>query len=329
MPNYNTNEPLVSIVVPVYNVERYIERCISSVFSQTYRPLEVILIDDCSPDRSIEVAKEYIAVSVKENLDEHRKFVFLKHESNRVLSAARNTGINAATGAYVYFLDSDDAIEVNTISELMSSAKRYNYPEMIVGGIRIEGDRKDLSNRIYQDSYFEGNDTIREMYLTGIPYMMAWNKMVRLDFLKKNKLFFVEGIIHEDNPWSFYVSNRLNSIAFCSCITYIYYLRSDSIMAVLSDSKRMKRYESLMKILEVYDKGFRTNKLVCSKGNARYFTRLKYDYITEIANDSNISIKYKAKCLYSVLGEKWVIQFLFKWIELSVKTHLWRMFHKQ
>ena len=200
---------------------------------------------------------------------------------------------------------------------------------MIVGGIHIEGHRKDLSNRVYRDKDYEGSNTIRELYLNGTPFMMACNKMIRLDFLRQNNLYFVEGIIHEDNPWSFYLANTINSMALCSSVTYIYYLRSDSIMSVLSNSKRMKRYDSLMRILGVYDEGFRNERLARSKGNIHYFTRLKYDYITEITSDPNVTWKYKIKCIQYILNEKWTILFILKWTELFVKTRLWRMLHKE
>ena len=96
----------VSIIIPIYKVESYIERCITSVLRQTYRNLEVILVDDCTPDSSMEIAKAVI----NENQNCGMNFVFLKHDHNFGLSAARNTGINAATGDYLFFLDSDDEL---------------------------------------------------------------------------------------------------------------------------------------------------------------------------------------------------------------------------
>jgi glycosyltransferase involved in cell wall biosynthesis len=99
---YSLEEEMkVSIIIPVYKVEAYIVRCIESVLRQTYRNLEVILVDDCTPDRSVELAKEYIEQSP---LSKDLQFVYLKHDHNRGLSAARNTGMDAATGEYIYFL---------------------------------------------------------------------------------------------------------------------------------------------------------------------------------------------------------------------------------
>ena len=98
---------LISIIIPIYKVEPYIVRCIDSVLNQTYRELEVILVDDCSPDKSMTMARDYIEQS---SLSKDLQFIYLRHEKNKGLSAARNTGINSATGKYVFFLDSDDEI---------------------------------------------------------------------------------------------------------------------------------------------------------------------------------------------------------------------------
>lgn len=112
----------VSIIIPVYNVEKYIKDCLQSVAEQSYAgEIECLLIDDRGSDNSIDVAKEFIA-------DYKGSIIFkvLTHEKNAGLSAARNTGLDNATGDYIYFLDSDDFIESNTISDLYAAIKSYN-----------------------------------------------------------------------------------------------------------------------------------------------------------------------------------------------------------
>lgn len=314
----------VSIIIPIYKVEDYIVRCIDSVLNQTYKNLEIILVNDCTPDKSMEKAQEYIEQSP---MSKALTFVYLKHDRNRGLSAARNTGMDDATGEYVFFLDSDDAIEKDAIEILVNLAQEYQFPEMVVGSIRIEGNRADLSDRIFSDNYISGNDEIRRSYKDGIPYMMAVNKLLRLDFIRRNGFSFKEGIIHEDNPWSFFLANKLETMVLTSHVTYIYFLRSGSIMGVMSKTNKMKRYVSLMAILEEYNKGFIIGKLINSKDNRDYYTRLKYDYITEIFDDKGVSSKFKWKCLYDVLKEKWPLVFIAKWGELYVKTILWRLIH--
>ena len=102
----------VSIIIPVYHVEKYIERCVLSVLKQTYRPLEVVFVDDCSNDRSIDIAKK----TIEKNGAASIEFVFLEHDKNQGQSAARNSGIKASTGDYLYFLDSDDKLSDDAIS---------------------------------------------------------------------------------------------------------------------------------------------------------------------------------------------------------------------
>lgn len=307
---------LISIIIPIYKVEEYIERCIDSVLNQTYRELEVILVDDCSPDRSMDLARKRIESS-KQSTD--ISFIYLKHKQNRGLSAARNTGINVATGEYVYFLDSDDEILHDTIAILYHTAIKYNYPEMVVGSIEVKGQRSGMQNRILHDGYYEGNDIIRHLYVQGLPYMMAWNKLVKLNIIKQNNLFFIEGIIHEDNPWSFFTANKLKTMAITSYVSYIYYLRSDSIMAVLNSQQKTKRYTSLITIIKEYDKGFANDQLICDKQNKQYYNRLKYDTAYEIIHDTNLSITYRLKCMQEIIKCKWNIDFLYLFTQLEVK----------
>ena len=316
---------LISIIIPIYKVEPYIVRCIESVLQQTYRNLEVILVDDCTPDRSMELAKECIEQS---SISNDLTFTYLKHEQNRGLSAARNTGMDAATGDYIYFLDSDDAIEQHAMEVLISAAIKYKYPDMIVGNIQIIGNRDDLKQASYKNGYYEGNAIIRNLYYKGIPYGMAWNKMIRFDFLKSNHMQFVEGIIFEDNPWSFFIANKLLSMVICSQITYFYYLRSDSIMSILDNGKKEKRYTSLMRIIKEYNCGFKDKRLYCNTSNYIFFARLKYDTITEIIQDGHIALKTKIKFFYTMLCTKGKFQFIRMCIELWTKRIIWIIIQK-
>ena len=102
-------EPLISIIVPIYRVEEYLDKCLSSIINQTYKNLEIILVNDGSDDNSIKIAKKYA------KKDERIKII---EEDNKGLSCARNTGINASTGKYITFVDSDDFIEENYIEVL-------------------------------------------------------------------------------------------------------------------------------------------------------------------------------------------------------------------
>ena len=122
----------ISIIVPVYNVERYICECFESIAAQTYEgELECIFVDDCGQDDSIALLEQLIA-----SYSGPIQFSILHHEHNRGLSAARNTGIEHATGDYVYFLDSDDCITPDCIEKLSALAKKYKGIDVVQGSTK-------------------------------------------------------------------------------------------------------------------------------------------------------------------------------------------------
>ena len=126
--------PKISIIIPIYNVEEYITECLQSVMRQTYKgEIECILVDDCGTDNSIAVAERHIA-DYKGPIE----FRVLHHVRNRGLSAARNTGTDAATGDYIYYLDSDDYISDDCLEVLAEPLKKREY-EMILGDLEMFG----------------------------------------------------------------------------------------------------------------------------------------------------------------------------------------------
>ena len=137
-------KPLVSIIIPVYKVEDYIERCLRSVINQTYSRLECILVDDCSPDNSVSIAKKVLA-----EFTFNAKFIF--HHQNEGLSVTRNTGIQHATGKYLYFLDSDDEITPDAIKRLVEISEKYQAEITVGKNIVIDenGNHKDISQQLF------------------------------------------------------------------------------------------------------------------------------------------------------------------------------------
>ena len=220
-------------------------RCIDSVLHQTYRHLEVILVDDCSPDRSMAIAREHILQSP---LSKDLKFVYLTHERNRGLSAARNTGIDAATGEYVYFLDSDDEITENCIEVLAKPLEQKRY-DFVVGNYKNIGEYN-----YYQPLGFSGEivgqEKIAQSYLERKWYPMAWNKLCRNSYLKGNGLYFQEGLIHEDELWSFQLACTAISIFGVNAITYYYIIRENSITTTGDYKKKERKVQNYLKVLQ-------------------------------------------------------------------------------
>lgn len=214
----------ISIIVPVYNVAPYIAACLQSVMHQTCQDaLECILVDDCGTDNSMEVVGEML-----QSYEGPIGFKVVHHTQNRGLSAARNTGMAEATGDYVYFLDSDDEIAPDCIQCLATPLQQEAF-DMVVGECRIEGGSiPGVALQLPGGTILRGKE-ILHAYRLQQWYMMSVNKLYRLDFLRHNALQFKEGILHEDELWSFQLACLAQSMTIISAETYIYKLRQGSI----------------------------------------------------------------------------------------------------
>ena len=220
----------VSIIVPVYNVAPYIEGCLKSVMRQTYQgEMECLLIDDCGTDDSMAIAERMVN-TYKGPI----RFEVICHEKNRGLSAARNTGINAAKGEYIYFLDSDDEITDDCIEKLTSPVMGDATIEMVMGNYTIHSDGCKVKRYeqpvVKQQEEMTSLEAVRDYYLNkrGF-YVYAWNKLIRKDFLTRNNLWFKEGMLWEDYLWTFFVAKHLSHLYVFPDTTYIYYKRQNSI----------------------------------------------------------------------------------------------------
>lgn len=233
----------VSIIVPVYEVSAYVERCLQSVLNQTYTDIECIIVDDASPDDSIARCERMIAA-----YHGPIQFTILHHERNRGLSAARNTGTAAATGDYLYYLDSDDEITPDCIEKLMACVAAHPDVEMVQGAAcrHLLGGREVAAPGKVSTLYLESNDAAREAYFkAGQIYVNVWNKLLRRDFIIENEILCKEGLLYEDNLWEFYLLKHLKRAAFCPDVTYHQRKRPRSITTGTGEQVRM---ESMAKI---------------------------------------------------------------------------------
>lgn len=208
----------VSIIIPVYNVEDYILECLESVAHQTYKgDMECIIVDDCGTDRSISRAENFIQ-SYQGNTD----FYILHHDHNRGLSAARNTGTDAAKGDYVYFLDADDCMIPETIEVMVGMVCKYPNVEMVQGGIVSKDGHviSDFSKMEIPEHTTDKMWIMRNVFL-NLP-VSSWNRLLRKEFLIRGNITFHEGIIHEDVPYCFLLSLKCQHIGFVKKNTYCY-----------------------------------------------------------------------------------------------------------
>lgn len=223
------NKPSVSIIIPVYNVEPYVGRCIESVMNQTYcGALECIVVDDCGVDNSMAIAEKLIYGYIGPI-----SFVILRHAHNRGLSAARNTGIDAASGDYVFFLDSDDALPANSLELLATPIQNDPTIEMVTGNRihALAGLEPELK---INEADFATLKDVRSYFFNHFFSKAAWNKLIQKDFLKRHHLYFKEGLLHEDILWTHYVMQHLSHLYLIPDITYHIYGSPDSITRGLS-----------------------------------------------------------------------------------------------
>lgn len=232
----------ISIVIPVYNVEAYIEDCLSSVAAQTYNgEIECIIVDDCTPDSSCIIIERFIS-KYTGNIE----FKLLHHKKNRGLSAARNTGIDAATGEYIFFLDSDDEITPNCIELLTTPLKNKRY-DFVIGDYKTIGSDNEFPPLLLDEGEITTNDEIRTEYFKNNWYMMAWNKLCKLDFIRTHHLYFEEGIINEDELWSFKKACIAETMYISTKSTYKYKIRNNSITGCSSIEKRIESFSLITK----------------------------------------------------------------------------------
>ena len=291
----------VSIIIPVYKVSAYIADCLRSVCEQTYSSLEVILVNDATPDDSMEQAAPWI-----EKLREKYEVKVVDHPVNKGLSAARNTGIKASTTDWIYFLDSDDELTPQCIEWMVEQVKLHPSVDFVIGGVKVVG--SDWKYPLTCRSYINNNDDILRDYVSGKWYVMAVNHLYNKRYIKENNLFFKDGLLHEDELFSFKVATTAQSMTTVYEETYVYKIRSGSI----TSQRKLKNFEDILSIdIEKYDYIQRQYK-------SRTFV-IPFSYCIDIIDSfvcslvSNQLVKFKDKIsLISCLKKKYLMVLPYK-----------------
>lgn len=239
---------LVSIIIPVYNVAPYIESCLKSVMLQKYSgDIECLIVDDCGTDESISIAEHLIA-----EYEGPIRFEILRHKHNRGLSAARNTGMRRATGDYILFIDSDDEISVDCIEQMMVVVSENPDLELVQGSCLCHRNKEEylLPNEIRIKLAYTNDEVRRCFYQYKQIQRYAWNKLMKRSFIEENNLFFIEGLLYEDTPWTFYWLKYIKNAYFMTDVTYHYKIRPNSIVTGcemdITEISRLKGYHCLL-----------------------------------------------------------------------------------
>lgn len=200
-------QPLISVIIPVYGVEKYIAQCLDSIINQTYKNLEVIVVNDGTKDRSAEIAKEYATKDSRIKVYDFQ---------NGGLSVARNRGLEIATGDYISYIDSDDWLDAKMYETLLKAAMKNDADMVKCGIIETNGVTEDKIT--FSDIKIINNEQNKafENYFNGMLWTLAWNGLYKNELAKKVK--FPDNIVHEDNYSSgmfLYLAKKVLVVPFC------------------------------------------------------------------------------------------------------------------
>ena len=261
----NQCDKTVSVIIPVYNVKDYIRKCLDSVVNQTYSKLEILVIDDGSPDESGAIAEEYAAS------DNRVKVI---HRENGGLSAARNTGLKPATGEYIFFLDSDDWIKENTIETLLRMAEVDNADIVACGIEKVWDDgRKELwTDEV--PGIWNGRESVSQMIHATNLCSVAVNKLYKKSLWEN--LNFPERCLHEDEYTTYKALYTAQKVVYIPDGLYQYYQRDNGIMS----SEVSKRGEDYLKALRERMAFFENHndKKLYDESLLQYLEYIKYLY---------------------------------------------------
>ena len=217
--------PKISVIIPVYNGEKYVAQCIENMLCQTYKNLEVIVVNDGSVDNSVRIAEKY---PVK----------IIHFENNRGLSAARNTGIAVATGEYIHFMDVDDTINPEFYEKLATAVQQTDADIACCGFIN---ERKPHRNIIFSE-LLELSTIEEKLKITNVgKWGYAWRYLFKIDLLKAHNLCFEEGRFIEDLPFSLPAVYFANKVVAVPDAVYTYVFCENSIMTKKDKAHRKKR----------------------------------------------------------------------------------------
>lgn len=232
-------EKQISVILPIYKVENYLEQCIQSVVQQTYENLEIILVDDGSPDRCPEICEQWAKKDSR---------IQVIHKKNGGLSDARNAGLKSAGGEYVAFIDSDDWIAVTMFEQAMQALEAQNADIAAVNVYyAYEDGKKDVRNPEVDKLVYTNIEAMQKLLEETVFQQTVWNKVYRRERIQD--LEFPKGKLNEDEYWSYLAFARAQKAVYVNAPLYYYRQREGSIMAAFN-LRRLDGLEARMQRLE-------------------------------------------------------------------------------
>lgn len=271
-------KPLLSVIIPVYGVEKYISECLESIINQTYKNLEIIVINDGTKDNSSFIAKQYA---------DKDKRIHVYDFENGGISVARNRGVELATGKYIAFVDSDDKIHPNMYTDMINKLEEHSL-DLIKCGIIEFGNKIKKIISFNEEEYFDGKNKIFNKYFDGLLWVVVWNAVYKASIVKK--VLFPKNVIHEDN-YSAGMYLFFSEKVGCINKNYYYYRYNANGITNGKNTRPLDKYISIKKL--------------CDDLSAHRFNNMKLYLLLAIEvyhfirlNDRRFKVKSINKSLY-------------------------------
>lgn len=269
-------EPLISVIVPVYNVEKYLDKCVDSIVNQTYKNLEIILVDDGSPDNCPKMCDDWARKD---------KRIRVIHKKNGGLSDARNAGIDCANGKYLTFIDSDDYVDKDYIEYLYYLIKKNNSDMSIASHKILNGKRISTKYKKIDEVNINSHDALQRLLYDDCLDTSAWAKMFDISLF--NNIRFPVGRLYEDAATIYKLIDKCDKIELSTKPIYNYIIRNDSISQNSFSIKKLDLIKSTEEMKEYIENRYSDLNEGCNR-------RLMFSYLSTLSQLANSKNKYQS-----------------------------------
>ena len=313
-------EDLISVIVPVYNVEDYIEKCLDSIINQTYNNLQIIIVDDGSPDDSGKICDDYAKKDSR---------ITVLHKENGGVSFARNIGLQNATGNWVTFVDSDDWIKNDYIEQLLKIAKQDNADVVLCGYNRVNNTARQEINATGGKDTFSLSEYLIKTLNPQTGFGFCHMKLIKKDCIQ-NLRFDENLVVGEDALFNMQLSKNIKKAVFYKKALYNYRNNSNSVVKRYDDNYAKKYLESMKKCKEYITSNYTDSKIKQNYYNyvAYHVMLVAVNYCFHPENKNKHKIKLlKEICSYDIFKEG-ILNSNFENISLTRKVTLFTLKHK-
>ena len=268
----------VSIIIPVYNVEKYLKKCLDSLVNQTLKDIEIIVVNDGSTDNSKSIIEQYYSKFTDK--------IKVLNQKNQGLSDARNNGLKLAKSDYIMFVDSDDYINVDAVEKMYNKITK-DRAEVVICGNNVVNEDGIILSTTYPNKNKYNNDIEKTIFGN----MCAWNKIYKKSLIINNKLKFRSRVWYEDLDYSYKILVKAKKVSFLEENLYNYLLRANSIMNSEKANRNLEIIQSIDEIIKfskdnkVYEKYYSVIEYIC----------IYHVYISAITRIINMNIDQNIK----------------------------------